>query len=836
MSQFFRRLHYLLNHRRLDSELASDMQFHREMAGAGRANFGNALLLREDARDAWGWTWIDRLLQDLRYGFRILANSPGFTLTAVLVLALGIGVNVAGFTFFNLVALKPLPVRDSERLVRLVRRSPTSFTSEMAYPSFLFYQQHAKTLSAAMAVLGVPPMEIDNDTEGTSCSFVTPNYFTELVTHPAYGRIIDPTNDSQTGAPPVMLISYGLWGRRFGASPSVIGRVIHLNNKPITIVGVLPETLATLGGQNPDIWLPIAQQPYFFEGSKILNDFDDSSIRMWGKLTRGVSANAAQQELAALTNELRRQHPTAVWDKEYIQVSPGGHLQVMQPEMYQVAAMVGALTLLILAVACGNLGGLLLARAVQREREIGIRLAIGASAPRIFRQLCTESLLLATLGASAGLLLGCTIMHIVLTQVDAPKWLSAAPDIRIVLFTVFMSFFSALVFGLTPALQIARQRQHKTLARQILVTAQVAGTSILLIVAGLLVHASQHALYTDPGFSYEHLVTIDGQLSQHGFTPEAARNYLDRMQARLLTVPGVRSVSLVMLPPLGHAVSRMDRDIDGQKVAIYPNWVTPSFFRTMKVPVLLGRTFLPNEKHAVIVSSSFARKTWPNQNPLGKLVGEDAEKDIVVGVVGDAHVNALNDDDAVEQYWPAANDQMPNMVLIVRMGGAVESLPAVAKSISQSIDPRLFPEIRQIKTLYRDNVLIIEQAAAGVTLIGVVALLLAGVGLIGLVSFTVWQKTKEVAIRVALGATRGNVLKIILWQFTWPVTIGLLLGTALAAAASQLLRRVLFGVSNLDPIGYIAAIALLLLMLAFAALLPAWRALRINVSKALHYE
>lgn len=813
------------------------MQIHREMATrAGRANFGNMLRLREEARDAWGWTWIDRLWQDLRYGVRTMARSPGFTLMAAMVLAIGIGVNVAAFSLFDMLALRPLPVPDANRLVRLERRSPNNYTSEMAYPSFLFYRDHAKTLSGAMAVLGIPPMQIDNDIQGTSSSFITPTYFNQLGTRAAYGRMLDPTVDDGIGAPPVMVISYGLWQRRFAGDPSVIGRTIHLSKKPVTIVGVTPYALATLGGQNPDIWLPIAQQPYFVDGSKVLNDFDNSSVRMWGKLAPGVSRHTAEQELRSLTNELRRQHPTAVWDKEFIQISPGGHLQVMQPEMYQVAAMVAVLTLLILAVACGNLGALLLARAVQREREIGIRLAIGASSARVFRQLCTESLLLASLGAVAGLALGCAVIRIALTQLDAPKWLSAAPDAQVLLFTLAMSFVSTLLFGLTPALQIARQGQYKTMARQILVTAQLASSCVLLIVAGLLVRAAHHALYTDPGFGYQRLISIDAQLGQHGYAALRAKAYLDEMQTRLHAVPGVRSVSLVSLPPLGHAVSYARSEIDGHTVRVYPNWVTPGFFATMQTPMLLGRTFYPNEKSAVIVSESFARAQWPGQNPLGKLVGDGKVKDMVVGVVADAHLNALNDDDALEEYWLAAQEQMPGMVVIARMEGAVESLPTAARSISESLDPKLFPEIRLIKSLYADSVLQVERVAGAVTLIGLVALVLAGVGVIGLVSFTVGQKTKEIAISIALGATPSNVLKVILWQFSWPAMIGLFIGTVVAAAASNILRRALYGISNLDPIAYAGAIGFLVAILAVSALLPARRALRVNVSKALHYQ
>lgn len=837
MKEFFRRLRYLLNRQRFERELESDIQFHLEMAArAGHTNFGNVLQLREQARDAWGWTWIDRLLQDLRYGLRVMARTPGFTLVAAAVLAIGIGVNVAAFSLFNMLALKPLPVPDAERIVRLERRSPHASTSEMAYPSFLFYREYAKTLTAAMAVMGVPPMQIDNDMVGTKTSFVTPNYFTELGTRAAYGRMLSPALDDSPGAPPVVVISYGLWQQRFGGDPNVIGRTIHLNSKPVTIAGVTPYALATLGGQNPDLWLPMAQQPYFINGSNVLRDFNDSSVRMWGKLAPGITVTAAAHELRSLTDELRKQHPTAVWDEEFIQISPGGHLQVMQPEMYQVAAMISLLTLLILAVACGNLGALLLARAVQREHEIGIRRAIGASGARIFRQLCTESLLLAALGSVAGLVLGCAVIRIALTELDAPKWLTAAPDWRVLLFTVGMTFVSALFFGLAPALQIARQRQRKTIARQILLSAQVAGSCVLLILAGLLVRATHHALYTNPGFGYERLISIDAQLAQHGYGSAQAEAYLDQMQTRLLALPGVRSVSLVLLPPLGHTVSREDREINGRTVMIYPNWVSPSFFQTMQIPLVLGRAFRVGEKNAVIVSDSFARSQWGSENPLGKLIGEGSVKDVVVGVAGNAHVNALGDDDAMEEYWPAGPEQMPRLVLIVRTAGAAESLPTAARSISEKLDPKLFPEIRRIKALYVDKVLQIERVAATVTLIGLVAAMLAGVGVLGLVSFTVRQRTKEIAIRLALGASSGNVLKAILRQFSWPIVIGLIVGTGTAAAGSTILRRVLYGVNNIDAIGYLGAIGFLMAMLALATLLPARRALKVNVSSALHYE
>jgi predicted permease len=837
VGNFLRRIYYLLYWRRISAELQNDMEFHREMAArAGRNNFGNMLRMREQAHEAWGWTWLDRLVQDLRYGVRILQRAPGFTLVAVLVLSIGIGVNAAAFSLFDMVALKPLPVPEADRIVRLERSSPGNYTSEMAYPSFLFYRERARTLSATMAILGVPPMQIDDDLEPASASFVTANYFTELGTRAAYGRMLDPHKDDTPDAPPVVVLSNGLWQRRFGRDPGVVGRVIRLNKKPATVVGVAPFAFVTLGGQYPDVWMPIAQQPYFVERSTILKDWDNSSVHMWGRLAPGVSAKTAEQELRALTDEIRRQHPTAVWDGEYIHISAGGHMQVMQPQMYRVAAMVGALTLLILMVCCANLGGLMLARAVTRQHEFEIRVAIGAGRGRILRQLCTESILLAALGASAGLALACVVIRVVLAETDAPKWLSAWPDGRVLLFTAGMTVVTMLLLGLLPGVQVVRQRQHKMLVRQMLVGAQVAASSVLLIISALLLRATEHALFTDPGFGYEQLVSIDSQLSHHAYSAAAARAYLAQMQNRLHAVPGVTSVSLVKMPPLGHVVSNSGVVIDGRAVTVYPNWVAPGFFSTMGIPLRVGRTFYAGEKHAVIVSESFARRQWPAGNPLGQLLGEGATKDIVVGVAGDAHINALSDDDATEQYWPAQQDDMPDMVVIARFSGEPGSLAPAVKAISESLDPSVPPEIRQIKMLYRQNVTQIETLATIVSLVGLVAVSLAGVGIIGLVAFVVTQRTKEIAIRIALGAQPGKVLSAVLRQFRWPVIAGLAAGAGLAVLASKLLRAILFGVNNLDPASYAAAIATLAVVVALAMILPAARTLRLDLARILHCE
>ena len=833
--------------RRLENEMDEEVRFHIESYAAdlirngvpeaeatrrARIEFGWVESHKDAIRASLGLRWWNDLWTDLRYGARRLRNSPGFTLTAVLVLAVGIGVNITGFSFFDMIMLKLMPVRDPETLVRIERRSPEIITPVVPYPSVVFYREHARTLSAVMATLGAR-MELENDVQPVGAGFVTANFFTELGSSAACGRLFDPGRDGAANADPVVVLSFGFWKSHFAADPSIIGRVIHLNKKNVAVIGVTSNTFSSLGGQHPDVWLPMTRQPYFVEGSKILSDTSDGNVEMWGRLAPGITAKMAEQEMLALTNELRKQSPKEIWDHEYIRIDPAGHIQVIKPEMYQVMAMVGTLTLLILAVACANLGGLLLAQGVKREHEIAIRIAIGASRQRVFRQLFTESLLLALLGSAAGTALGYVVLRVVLVEFEAPAWMSAAPDWRVLLFATGIAVAAAVFFGLAPALQLARRRQRKIIARQVLVGAQVAASCVLLIVAGLLVRAVHHVMFSDPGFGYQHIISIDPEIRSHGYTRARAQAFFNQLEDRLRALPGVTSVSLIKVSLMGNSISRMGVDINGHPVDIYPNWVTPEFFQTMDIPLLRGRSFLAGEKNAVIVSQSLARQQWPGQDPIGKLFWD---KDTVVGVAGNAHVNSLNDGDTVEVYWAAQADDMAEMTLLVKTAGTPEGFPPTVKSITESFDPNLFPEIRLLKTAYHKNMMDFELAAAVVSLLGLAAVLLAAMGLLGLVAYAVSERKKEIAIRIALGAKPGHVLSAILRQFAWPVVVGLLAGTAGTAALSQVLRNVLFGVSNLDPISYVVAIAVLLAIAATAALWPARRALRVDPMRALRCD
>jgi predicted permease len=849
MNEFFRRIRYLLNRRRFDQELASDMEFHREMAGTGRS-FGNTFRLREDARQAWGWMWIDCLAQDLRYAARMLRKSPVFTLAAVLVLATGIGMNVTAFGLFDMMVLKPLPVRDPGTILQFHRRSSKGSATLVAYPAMAFYGEHSTKLSAVMATSG-GGLTFENDASPIGVRFVTANFFTELGAGAALGRVLNLVWDDGVGGNPAVVLDYRFWQRRFASDPSVIGRTIRLNRMPATVVGVASEKFTGLDSGRTAIWVPMARQPYFVAGSPLLTGFGfGHGVAMFGRLRQGVTSKMAEEELRAMTAVLRRQHPEDFWEDERL---PGAYASQLEPDGYAGLALAATLMLLILAVACGNLGGLLLARGVAREREIAIRAALGAGHARIVRQLFTESLLLSLIGSGVGVALSYLVLRIWMVVTEAPPWVSPAPDWRVAIFAIGMGVVAAVIFGLTPALQAARQphctppstgRHSQSRTRQVLIGAQVAASCVLLIIAGLLVRALQHALYTHPGFDYEQVVAIDPGLGSHGFKASAARSYLDNFTSRLRQVPGVESVALSSLPPLGNynlSIARIS--VAGRQVDAYLNHVDPEFFHTMNIPLLRGRNLKAGDTDAIIVSESLSRREWPGADGLGKQfsTGLDAagrvEKYTVVGIAGNARTVALHDSEAVEIYYVAQEADLPSVSVLAKLRGTADNLNASVRSVGSSIDPRVMPAVRPLRTAFHDQLRPVERGALLTSVMGAIALLLAVLGILGLVAYAVSQRTKEIGIRMALGAKPSHVLgTILLSQFLRPVALGVLLGAAGAAVLSQLLRHVLYGISNLDPISYSAAIILLVVMSTIAALAPAQRALRVDPMRALRHE
>jgi predicted permease len=835
---------------RMERELDRELRFHFESQVADkveagmteaearrttRLEFGGLDQIKEDCRESRGTLWLSSIAQDLRFGGRMLARSPGFSITAILVLALGIGVSTLAFSLYNLIVLQSIPVREPATLVRIERRSPENITPGVPYSSIAYYRDHAKSLSAVMAAMSAAPMVMNHDEQRVHASFVTANYFSEPGASAAVGRLLDPGREDSLGASPVAVLSFHLWQRKFGGDPSIIGKTIYLGGKPATVIGVTSQRFANLGKEDPDIWVPLVEQQYFFEGSKAIEDpAFDGMILMWGRLAPGVTTSQAEQELLSLTNQLRKLYPALIWDHERILVSPGAHFFSLE-DGAPLLGLAAILVLLILGVACANLGGLLMARGVSRRREIQLRIDLGARRSRLFRQLLTESVLLGFLGSIAALPLSYMVLRLALVYADAPGWMSALPDWRVLVFTAGMGFVAAFSFGLLPALQLSRGKQRKTLWQQVVVCAQVGASCVLLILAGLLVRATLHTMYSDPGFGYEQVLAIDPGLGDHGFTPSTARAYLDTLQSRLRTVPGVTSVSIVLSPPLINAkVMISGFTIDGHLIKTYPNWVGPEFFEAMGIPLLRGRLMREGETHVVMLSESLARKRWPTEDPIGK--EWSTGKDTVVGIVGNTRAMELNNSDATEIYYPPSADRLPGMSILVRTAGAPDDRLAAIKQVAGSIDPKLFPTITLLKAGFEKSIAQAEQVTTVISLLGGIAIFLAVVGLLGLVTYAVSQRTKELAIRLSLGADRMEIFSAVLRRFVWPVFTGLVMGVAMTAGLSQILRRGLYGVSGLDPLSYLAAIGLLLAVLTAAVLLPIRRALRLDIARILHSE
>ena len=839
-----------LRSERMERELDAELRFHFESQVAdkiqsgmseaearrsARLEFGGLDQIKQDCRDTRGTLWAASIAQDLRFGARILAKSPAFSAIAILVLALGIGVSTLSFSLYNLIALQSIPVHDPATIVRIERRSPENAAPGVPYASVAYYREHAKSLSSVITTMTATPMALGQDEKRVAPEFISANYFAELGAPAVAGRLFDPALEDSSGAPPVAVLSYRLWQTRFMGDPSVVGKNIVLDGRSATVIGVVSSQFANLGTADPDVFLPLAQHSYFVQGSLPLSDPDfDGMIFLWGRLAPGVSLNQAEQELVALTNRLREASPALVWDHERIVVTPGAHFFTLD-DSGPVLVLVVLLVALILTVACANLGGLLLARGVTRQREILLRFDLGASKWRVFRQLVTENLLLGFLGAIAALPLSYAVLRVALLHAGAPAWMSPVPDWRVVVFTLAVGLFAAVLFGLLPTLRLVRRKNERTLWNQFVVSVQVAASCVLMILAGLLVRATLHILHTDPGFGYEQVLSVDPELHDHGYTASAAQSYLDPLQSRLRLVPGVTSVSLAVSPPLITEDVRITGiQVDGHRVLIYPNWVSADFFQTMGIPLLRGRYLKPGDTHVVVVSESLARKRWPNEDPIGK--PWKTGKDIVVGVVGNTRAMELNNTDATEIYFPLTAERLPEVSVLVKTAGESNTVATTIKATSVAIAPGLFPSITPLKAGFRKNLSQVEQVATIVSLLGGVAIFLAVVGLLGLVTYAVSRRTREIAIRLAVGAKRTEICMAVLRQFIWPVCGGLAAGVALTAALSQVLRRGLYGISGRDPISYLAAAALLVVILLIAAFFPMRRAFHLDIARILHSE
>jgi len=843
MGEFFRRIYYLLNRSKLERELQIDIDFHREMLSSeSRKDFGNPTLMRERSREAWGFVWLDHMVQDLRFGFRMLKKSPGVTFTAIMVLALGIGVNVTAFNLVDVIFFKPLHVRDPQSLVRFSGKSPTSSSNVISYPATVFYQQSA-ALSAVMAQTSTRVTFTEETNQEIRAGVVTANYFRELGGSAAYGRLFDPATDDTPDAPPVVVLGYNFWQRQFGGDPSVVGRTIRLNQHPATIIGVIPFNFIGLDpehGETDEVWLIISRLGYFVPDTRILTDLDDgeSGVHMSARLKPGVTRQAAAAALEPLSQELVRQHPDKLPKGYNLVLFPGGYVEALDPADLSFLPMFGlfaTLVLLILVATCSNLGNLFLGQAVTREREISIRMALGATRRRIIRQLMTESVLLALLGAATGLFLSWAISRPMVAWLGGPGRLDLAPDWRTILFAFVIGGLAAVLFGLSPARQATRPAHKALRARTIFMAAQIAASCVLLVVSGLLVRGLQRAYRYDPGFDYTHVITVDPQLYAHGYEPAKATQFMDELQSRLRQLPGVEAASLVRNPPLGNRVT-MQRAHDDIKVNIHQNEISPHYFQTMSIPLLRGRDFMANDQGVIIVSESCARALWPGKDPLQQTWKLGEKKYSVIGLAGNARTTALRNGDDAQIYMPVTSANVNASILLVKTSRPPENLVTNLGALARAIDPVLSPNVQPLKAMLAERLSDSKKMTGVVGGMGTLALVLAVLGLYGVVAYNVSQKRREIGIRIALGANSSQVVQNMVANFFLPLSIAMAVGLVLAALLSGILRQFLYGLNNFDPLSYLGAVLLLAIVGGLASLLPARRALKVNPMEALRCE
>lgn len=844
MGEFFRRIYYLLNRRRLERELQNDIDIHREMLSPeARKDFGNATLVREHSREAWGLGWFDRLAQDLRFGARLLRKSPGLVLTATAVLALGIGVNVTAFNLMDVLFFKPLQVRDPLSLVRFTLNSPTSSSTEVPYPAAMFYGENSQALSAVLAQATTHMTLTEETNQEVSAGLVSANYFSELGASAGYGRLFDPRIDDTPDASPVVVLGYRFWQRHFAGDPSVVNKVVRLNQHPATVIGVLPFDFIGLDaehGEADEVWVMISKLPYFVPETKMLTSFDlgDSGVQMTARLKAGVSRKAAVLALQPLSQELVRQHPDVLPKGLTLLAYPGGyavHLDPTDGGFLAISGLFGALVLLILAASCGNLGNLLLGHALTREREISIRMALGATRRRIVRQLMTENLLLALLGSSGGLILCWWIARPLIVWLGGPAHLDLAPGWRTILFAFAMGGVACILFGLSPARQATAPPKRKSRTRTIFMATQITASCVLLVLSGLLVRALQRASNVDPGFDYARIITIDPQLYAHGYTPARSVEYMQQLSTRLEQLSGVDSAALAAVTPLGHHV-RMMRAGGEIKVNIHMNEISPRYFKAMGIPLLRGRDFTPQDRNVIIVSESAARNLWPGKDPMLQTWKDGDRQFEVVGVAGNARSTGLRNGDDAQIYMPMAAESTSSSTMLVRALQTPENALADVSQVARSIDPALSPNIQLLKATLAEKLSDSQRIASIVGGMGTLALALAIVGLYGVVAYTVSQKTREIGIRIALGASSAGIVRNMISSFVRPLSIALAAGLVLAALLSAILRQYLYGLSNLDPLSYLGAVALLAIVGTIAALLPARRALQVDPMDALRCE
>ena len=862
-----------MRRRRRDEELDEEVRSHLRMAvrervergeapeeaeAAALREFGNVGLVKEVTRQMWGWVWLRQFSQDLRYGLRMMRRSPGFAAVAVLTLALGIGANTAIFSVVNAVLLRPLPYRDPARLVTVLHDG----WKPVAPANFLDWREQSSSFeSIAAAQLWSLTMTGRHHPEQLEVLQTSAEMFQVLGIDAALGRTFAAGED-QPGREHVVVLSHGFWQRRFGSAADAVGQQVMLDGEPYTVVGVMPSDFqfAPFWATRAEAWVPLNL-------GRRVSDRRGQSLRVFARLKPGVTLGQAQAEMESINRRLAEQHPR---ENEGLTASVDPlHEKVVGRSRPALLIILGAVGFVLL-IACANVANLMMARSALRRREIAVRIALGAGRWRVVRQLLTESLVLSLAGGAAGLLLAywSNTALASLGPDTLPRVRTASLDAGVLLFTLGLSVFVGLLFGLAPALQStktdlteslksraqgsSRGRRHERV-RQLLVVGEIAVSLVLLVGGGLMMRSFLRLTSIDPGFDPSGVTTATVPLAGPRYaTDEQRAAFFQRLTTQLSSLPGVKSASAINHLPLGGDVWTFGFSVEGRPAppdaerptAVY-RVVRPDYFRTMGAALLKGRDFTERDDAAshgvVVVNEALARRHWPGEEPLGKRIVVNTERPKtreVVGVVRDIKQGEWASEPQPEMYLPHLQAPSPrSMTLVIRASSDSFALgPSVRREV-WAIDSDLpVSRVASMEEVVSESV---GQQRFNTLLIGLfagVALILAAVGVYGVMSHAVAQRTHEIGVRLALGARGRDVLGMIIRQGLGLTLTGLAVGLAAALALVRVMSSLLYDVSATDPLIYGGVAAALTLSALLACYIPARRATKVDPMVALRHD
>ena len=804
-------------------------------------------------------------VQDLRYGLRTLARAPGFTLMSVAVLALGIGVNATVFSLANAVFLRPLPVSNPGEIVRVYANR----YSNVGYRKYVELRDRNSTLVGLAAFQGQAfGLRVDTDVEHAFGEVVSGNYFSILGVAPALGRLLAPTDD-RPEAQPAVVLSYAFWQRRFAASADAVGRTIWLNGQSFTIVGVAPDrftgVLAPLVGE---LWVPLATDALLRPALDQSTRLESMSFHLAGRLRPGVARARAQADLDTIGRQLRAQagEPERPQPAVTVYGSTMLHPEASQPVTVFTAALM-TLSALVLLIVCVNVANLVLARAAGRDVEIALRQSLGAGRGRLIRQLLTENLILSVAGAAGAIGIAFWTTRLLMSvriPAPVPLFIDLGLDVRVLAFTTIVGMMATLAFGMVPALTVSRINlvdalkgigasgpRHSRLRSAFLVT-QVSMSVLLLIVAGLFIRSFRNAQSMDRGLDTANVLTASVDLETRGYTAARAQEFMRAIRERLLAAPGVVSANVVDIVPLtlSNSTTSLLRDGDvppahGQPPPtpmIYTNAVGPGHFATLRIPVLAGRDFTDRDgattPGVAIVNETLARRFWPEKNavgqrlhPIGDTNGGPIE---VIGVVRDSKYVTVGEESRPFLYRPLTQQYTPRLTLIVRsLDGPEAALTTIRRELG-ALDAGL-PMFNIATMADATSISLLPAKIAGNLLaaLGFLALALAALGIYGVLSYLVRSRTREIGVRVAIGATSRAVAGMVVRQaMTWTIA-GAAIGLALAFVITRFLGTFLYGISATDPLAFGGAALVLVCVAGIASFVPARRASRLDPLVAL---